>query len=156
RYVFPDEASVMADIARFCRDTLDNGDTPVLFGYSLGKCQVILRTLAESGLPISLHPQCLKITEACAALGSEFPPYRIFDDADHAGSVVISPPLPKTSSWLKRIQNPKTAIISGWSLDPSAVFRYQCDKAFPLSDHGDYLDLQALVARVRPSCVYTV
>lgn len=156
RYVFPAESGVMAEIVRFCRETLENGDTPVLFGYSLGKCQVILRTLADSGLPVALHPQCVKITEACAALGCAFPPYRAFDDSDPFEGVVISPPLPKTASWLKRIRNPKTAIISGWSLDPSAVFRYQCDKAFPLSDHADYLDLQAFVAQVRPSCVYTV
>jgi len=28
-----------------------------------------------------------------------------------------------------------------WALDPGATYRYQCDAAFPLSDHADYTDL---------------
>ena len=29
-------------------------------------------------------------------------------------------------------------MISGWAVDPNAVYRYQVDAAFPLSDHADY------------------
>ncbi len=156
RYVFPAEADVMADVARFCRETIENGETPVLYGYSLGKSQAILRALADSGLPVMLHPQSLKMTEACLALGWSFPPFSPFDSERLPGHVVVSPPLPKGASWLRQIPAPKTAIVSGWALDPGANFRYQCDKAFPLSDHADYLDLLSFVAQVAPKTVYTV
>ncbi len=156
RYTFPPESEVIADILRFCRETLDNGETPVLFGYSLGKSQEILRSLTDSGLEAMLHPQSFKLTETCRSLGWEFPAYQKFDEATQEGKVIISPPLAKSAKWLKRIKNPITAIISGWATDPAALYRYQCDKAFPLSDHSDYLDLQSFVAQVKPRTVYTV
>lgn len=156
RYTFPPESEIAADIVRFCKDTLENGDTPVLFGYSLGKSQSILRWLTDSNLTVMLHSKSLELTKTCEELGWKFPAYRPFTDNSHQGHVIISPPQPKNSSWLKRIHNPKTAMISGWAIDPSAIYRYQCDKAFPLSDHSDYLDLQSFVAQVNPKTIYTV
>ena len=51
RYVFPPTAQVLAAIIKFCRQTLEDGEVPVLFGYSLGKSQEILSSLAEAALP---------------------------------------------------------------------------------------------------------
>ncbi|MBC2608142.1 MBL fold metallo-hydrolase RNA specificity domain-containing protein [Pelagicoccus albus] len=156
RYTFPPEEQVFGEMIQFCRDTLDNGDTPVIFGYSLGKSQAILRSLAEAKLEVMLHPQVLKLTRSCEELGWEFPPYFAFAERQHEGKVIISPPMPKDSEWMQSIRKPKTAMISGWALDPSSTFRYQCDKTFPISDHADYLDLLSFVAKVDPSEVYTV
>ncbi|MDQ8203126.1 ATP-dependent DNA ligase [Pelagicoccus sp. SDUM812003] len=156
RYTFPPESEVIADIIRFARESIENGETPVLFGYSLGKSQEILRALADSDLQAMLHPQSYKLTESCATLGWEFPDFQPFDPSDHEGKVLICPPMARNASWLKKVRKPKTAIISGWAIDPSAVYRYQCDKAFPLSDHADYLDLQSFVAQVAPKTVFTV
>lgn len=156
RYTFPPEKEVFADIIRFCRDTLDNGETPILFGYSLGKSQAILRSLAEAELEIMLHPSAHKLTLSCQSLGWDFPPYHLFEARNHRGKVLISPPMQKNAEWLKSIHKPKTAIISGWAIDSSATYRYQCDKAFPLSDHADYLDLLSFVNRVQPKQTYTI
>lgn len=156
RYTFPPEKEVYKDIIRFCLETLENGDTPVLFGYSLGKSQAILRSLSEASLEVMLHPSALKLTLACQKLGWTFPLCQPFEARSHKGKVVISPPLPKSAEWLRSIHNPKTAMISGWAIDSSAKYRYQCDRAFPLSDHADYLDLLSFVEKVRPKEVYTV
>ncbi|HEX2860797.1 MAG TPA: ATP-dependent DNA ligase, partial [Lacunisphaera sp.] len=43
-----------------------------------------------------------------------------------------------------------------WAMDPGANYRYQCDTAFPLSDHADFPDLLAFVDRVQPKRVFTV
>ncbi len=156
RYTFPPEEEVYSDIIRFCRETIENGDTPVLFGYSLGKSQAILRALTDQGLEVTLHPAALKLTQSCQKLGWKFPSYLPFDPRNQNGKVVISPPLPKSSEWIQSIHNAKTAMISGWAIDPSSTYRYQCDKTFPLSDHADYLDLQNFVAKVSPKEVFTV
>src|SRR5207249_2152395 len=37
QYVFPPAAEVMKGVIRFCREALDNDETAVLLGYSLGK-----------------------------------------------------------------------------------------------------------------------
>src|SRR6185312_3696884 len=43
-----------------------------------------------------------------------------------------------------------------WALDPGATYRYQCDAAFPLSDHADYTDLVRYVELVQPRRVLTL
>lgn len=62
RYVFPPENEVLAAIVAFCRGCLADGDTPVLFAYSLGKSQELLCGLAESRLPVMLHPETFRLT----------------------------------------------------------------------------------------------
>lgn len=155
-YVFPPTGQVLADIAEFCRLALDEGETPVLFGYSLGKSQELLSGLAAAQLPVMLHPQTLRLTKVYEELGRTFPPYREFDPAAVAGHVVICPPQSAASPFLRRIGARRTAIITGWALDPGVVYRYQCDAAFPLSDHADFPDLLRFVERVNPRRVLTL
>jgi DNA ligase-1 len=156
QHVFPPTAEVMARIIKFCRQTLEDGEVPVLFGYSLGKSQEILSGLAEAGLPIMLHPQTAKMTRIYEELGQAFPAYRAFALSEVAGHVVVCPPQANQSSWLRKIKPRRTAAITGWANDPAAIYRYQCDAAFPLSDHADYADLLKFVELVQPKRVYTV
>ena len=155
-YVFPPTEQVLADIAHFCRIAVDEGETPVLFGYSLGKSQELLSGLAAAQLPVMLHPQTLRLTKVYEELGRTFPAYREFDPAAVAGHVVICPPQSAASPFLRRIGPRRTAVITGWALDPGAVYRYQCDAAFPLSDHADFPDLLRFVERVNPRRVLTL
>ena len=47
-------------------------------------------------------------------------------------------------------------MLTGWALDPGATYRYQCDAAFPLTDHADYPDLLRYVELVQPKRVLTL
>jgi DNA ligase-1 len=156
QYVFPPTEEVLRDIAGFCHDCLDDGETPVLFGYSLGKSQELLCGLAAAQLPVMLHPQTLRLTRIYDELGIAFPPYRGFDAKEVAGHVVICPPQSGGSAFLRQIPRRRTAVVTGWALDPGAIFRHQCDAAFPLSDHADYPDLLRFVEAVRPQRVLTL
>ncbi len=155
-YVFPPTAQVLSDIVRFCHQTLEDGETPVLYGYSLGKSQELLSSLAEARLPLMLHPQTVKMTRVYEELGIAFPAYRPFLAEEVAGHVVICPPQAGQSTFLKKIPRKRCAVITGWALDPGAIFRYQCDAAFPLSDHADYDDLLRFVELVKPQRVLTL
>jgi DNA ligase-1 len=156
RYVFPPTAEVLARIIHFCQDALEDGQVPVLFGYSLGKSQELLSSLAEANLPVMLHPQTLKITRVYEELGQSFCPYQPFTLTEVAGHVVLCPPQANQSAWLRKIKPRRTAAVTGWAIDPAAVYRYQCDAAFPLSDHADYADLLRFVELVQPRRVLTV
>jgi DNA ligase-1 len=57
---------------------------------------------------------------------------------------------------LEKIPRKRVAMISGWAVDPNAVYRYQVDAAFPLSDHADYNDLIRYVDLVKPKRVFTL
>jgi DNA ligase 1 len=155
-YILPPTAEVLASIVRFCHAALEDGETPVLFGYSLGKSQELLSGLAGANLPAMLHPQTYKLTRIYEELGLTFPPYRAFDSAVIPGHVVICPPQAPGATFLKKIPSPRTAMITGWALDPGAIFRYQCDAVFPLSDHADFPDLLRFVELVQPQRVLTL
>jgi len=156
QYEFPPTDDVLGEIAAFCHTCIDDGETPVLFGYSLGKSQELLCGLAEAKLPVMLHPQTLRLTRIYEELGIAFPPYREFNHAELAGHVVICPPQSNASTFLKRISRRRTAVVTGWAMDPGAIYRYQCDAAFPLSDHADFPDLLCFVEAVKPQRVLTL
>lgn len=155
-YALPPTEAVLADVIAFCRAALEDGETPVLFGYSLGKSQEILSALAGAALPVMLHPQTLKLTRVYESLGLAFPPYAAFAAGTCAGHVVICPPQAANAPFVRKIPRRRTAVLTGWALDPGARFRYQCDAAFPLSDHADYPDLLRFVELTQPRRVLTL
>jgi len=155
-YRFPPTADVMRGVIRFCREALDNDETAVLFGYSLGKSQEVLRGLAEAGLPIVLHGAVHKLTQVYEQLGQVFPAYDLYDPAAARGKVIICPPTMSGSHALRKLGRVRTAVLTGWAVDPNCRFRSQTDAAFPLSDHADFPDLIELVKKVAPKKVYTL
>ncbi len=155
-YQFPPEANVRRDIAAFCHQALAEGTTPVLYGYSLGKSQEVLRGLADEGLPVMLQRDVRKMTKLYEKLGMTFPPHELLD-AEHArGKVIIAPPQSLKTLQKVALGKIRTAAITGWAMDSSCRFRSGTDAAFPLSDHADYEGLLELVHRVRPRKVFTV
>src|SRR5436305_3137480 len=60
------------------------------------------------------------------------------------------------SAGLRRLGQVRTAVLTGWAVDPNCRFRYQTDAAFPLSDHADFEELIELVKKVAPKKVYTL
>src|SRR5207244_7762543 len=79
-----------------------------------------------------------------------------YNPKDVTGKVLICPLSANRSRMLERISNKRVAMISGWAVDPNAVYRYQVDAAFPLSDHADYDDLIRYVELVQPRRVLTL
>lgn len=129
----------------------------MLLGYSLGKAQEILCALARAGLTPMLHRSVHEITEIYRELQPGFPcRYERFDADRTAGKVLICPPSVSRTVMLTRIKNRRTAVFTGWAVEPGAKFRYGCDAAFPLSDHADYEDLVRYVEVVKPKRVLTL
>jgi len=155
-YVFPPTGEVVSAILRFCRETLEDGDTPVLLAYSLGKAQEVLSALAHADLPIMLHGAVARITEVYASLGAVFPSYQKYRAGAAQGHVVICPPNVNGSAMLQKLPRRRVAALTGWALDPGAIHRMRCDAVFPLSDHADYPDLIRYVELVQPRRVLTL
>ncbi len=157
KYRFPPTQEVMAEMVRFCAECLEEGQTPVLLGYSLGKAQEILCALVRAGMTPMLHGSVHKMTEIYRKLQPGFPcEYEKYDAKEIAGKVLICPPSANRTTMLTRIQNRRTAVLTGWAVDPGSKFRYGCDAAFPLSDHADYEDLVRYVELVKPTRVLTL
>jgi DNA ligase 1 len=156
KYVFPPVEQVIAEVTKFCIETLEENFVPILFGYSLGKAQEILAALNGSGLRILLHPSVYKLTKIYEELRQSLPEYFPYDESRVAGGVVICPPTSNRTRLVQRIKNRRTAILTGWALNPATIHRYQCDAAYPLSDHADYPDLINYVELIQPKRIFTV
>lgn len=151
KYRFPSADDVIAQMLAFVRETLRDGGIPVLMGYSLGKAQEILCALGDEGLPVMVHPSVAQITEVLAPHLGKLPQWRLFKADEAAGHVLVFPPgskldLPKT----------RTAMLSGWAIQPSAKYRYGVDLALPLSDHADHPELHETIEQVKPRRIYLV
>jgi DNA ligase-1 len=156
RYRFPPTKEVIDRMVAFCSETIDAGEVPVLLGYSLGKAQEILCALEGAGLSPMLHGSVYRMTRIYEQLGQSFCKYVRYNRNDVAGKVLICPPSANHSPMLEKIPRKRVAMISGWAVDPHAVYRYQVDAAFPLSDHADYDDLLRYVNLVQPRRVLTL
>ncbi|HEX8898865.1 MAG TPA: ATP-dependent DNA ligase [Chthoniobacterales bacterium] len=156
RYRFPPTEQIVGQIVAFCRDALETGAVPVLLGYSLGKAQEILCALSDAGLKPMLHGMVHRMTRIYEQFGQSFCEYERYNASDVVGKVLICPPSVNRSRILEKIKEKRVAMISGWAVDPGAIYRYQVDAAFPLSDHADYTDLIRYVELVQPERVLTL
>ncbi|WP_395743049.1 ATP-dependent DNA ligase [Prosthecobacter sp.] len=156
QFTFPPTAQVVAQVLKFVQETLEDGGIPVLLGYSLGKAQEILCALAEAGHPVMVHKSIWDMTRAVAPLLGRLPEYQLFDAAHAAGHVLLFPPSNGRSIAIKKLKVCRTAMLTGWALQPGAKFRYQVDEIFPLSDHADYPELIETVEEVKPRRVWLV
>lgn len=155
-FVFPPTELVLADVVKFCREALEDGEVPVLLGYSLGKAQEILCAVAAAGLKPMLHGAVAKMTRIYRDLVPGFPDFVEYTASEVAGHVLICPPSVRGSRMIQRIKKRRVAMLTGWAMMPGAVHRYQVDAAFPLSDHAGYDDLLKYVELVRPQRVLTL
>ncbi len=155
-YVFPPSEAVWPGIIRFCAEALDNDETPVLLGYSLGKAQEILMGLMGSGLPVSLAPPMMSMTQVYKGFGIEFPAYQEWEGGAIPGRVLIAPPGMSTAKLRQQLGPSRLAILSGWALRSGATHQYRVDAAFPISDHADFPELVEFARRVSPRKVFTL
>src|SRR5213595_879404 len=155
-YRFPPTEQIINQVVTFCRETIDDGEVPVLLGYSLGKAQEILCGLEGAELIPMLHGSVYQMTRIYEQFGQSFCKFVRYDANDVAGKVLICPPSANRSSMLEKIPRKRVAMITGWAVDLNAVYRYQVDAAFPLSDHADYNELIRYVEMVQPRRVLTL
>ena len=64
KYVFPPEHEIQEQILNFVRSSIDDGETPILFGYSLGKAQEAVALLEKNKIPCLQHKTVAAMTEA--------------------------------------------------------------------------------------------
>ncbi len=158
-YIMPPVEKIISQIVDFCQASIEDGEIPILFAYSLGKTQELLAQLKPHlTIPIYLHPKAYAITQIYEKNGIDLPPY--FEMPQNfkinKNAIVIAPPQMLGTAWIRKIPKRRTAMITGWALDPAAIYRYRVDQMFPISDHADYNELLELVRKVKPRRVFTL
>lgn len=156
RYRFPETETVVEQIRAFCLETLEQGETPVLFCYSLGKGQEVLACLEGLEAPLYLHTAHWKMANLYRDMGVRLPPFQRYQPGQKLDGVLLCASGCRRGQWFHRLGRIRTAYISGWALDAGARWRFGTDAAFPLSDHADYDDLLAYVRQTGAKAVHTM
>ncbi|MGC4117645.1 MAG: MBL fold metallo-hydrolase [Myxococcales bacterium] len=155
KYRFPPRLETYQAIHGFARQTLDSGATPVLFAYTLGKSQEAMKLLTDAGLKVAAHSTIADLADVYAKLGCPIP-HRRFDGEIQPGEVLVFPMHLTRSRALDKIGPSRSAVLTGWALDPGTRYRYGTDAAFPLSDHADFDGLLTYVQQTGARKVLTL
>jgi DNA ligase-1 len=96
------------------------------------------------------------MTQVYEQFGQCFPPYEPYEAGRTHGKVLLCPPNVVNTAMLRNLGKHRSAVLTGWAVDPSSKYRYGADAAFPISDHADFPDLIEFVKRVSPEKVLTL
>jgi Cft2 family RNA processing exonuclease len=154
QYAFPPRDEVEGEMIAFARGALEAGAVPVFFAYSLGKAQEAVAILGNAGLALTAHPAIADMCEVYRECGVQLPPYKAYGGHTFdPQSVLIWPPSNRSVRKALRGKLAFTAILTGWTLDRGAIFRYGANCGFALSDHADYPALLRYVELAQPKKV---
>ncbi|MEL7271277.1 MAG: ligase-associated DNA damage response exonuclease [Bacteroidota bacterium] len=135
------QKEVFDDINGWWAENQAEGKTSVLFGYSLGKAQRLLKHLDTSIGKIYTHGAVENMTEVLRAV-VDLPETTLItrDTKKEAllGNIVVAPPSAHGSTWIRKMVPYVTASASGWMTFRGARRRRAIDKGFVLSDHCDW------------------
>lgn len=142
-YQWKEERGIHIEINKWWSENAEAGRPSLLFAYSLGKAQRVLRGLDPSIGPIfahgAVHP-FLPVYETC---GVTFPRVQKPKDGsgDWAGAMIVAPPAVEDAGWTRRFKDAKRGFASGWMAVRGARRRRNLDRGFVLSDHADWAGL---------------
>jgi Cft2 family RNA processing exonuclease len=151
QYVFPSHDDVAGQMIEFARESLEHDAVPVFFAYSLGKAQEAMAILGNAGLPVTVHGAIDTLAQVYEECGMALPAYQRYHlETFDTRSALIWPPGGKALPKALRNKPVRTAVLTGWSLDRGALFRYGTERGFALSDHADYPALLHYIERAQP------
>lgn len=138
------QKQVFVDINQWWTQNKAEGKTSVLFGYSLGKAQRLLKYLDADIGNIFTHGAIENMTEVLRPM-MDFPETKLITKEtkknELLGHIVLAPPSAHGSTWIRKMVPYVTASASGWMTFRGARRRRAIDKGFVLSDHCDWQGL---------------
>jgi putative mRNA 3-end processing factor len=154
-YRWQKEGIIHQQINAWWQENVEAGRPSMLFAYSLGKAQRLLRGLDSSIGPIfahgAIHP-FLPVYEKC---GVVFPKVQKPKEGsgEWAGSMIVAPPAVEDAGWTRRFKGASRGFASGWMAVRGARRRRNLDRGFVLSDHADWSGLLEVIEGTGAECV---
>ncbi len=142
------QREVFKEINQWWQENREEGNTSVLFAYSLGKAQRLLKNLDSSIGEIYTHAAIENMNDVVRGIASLPQTNRITKDTkkeEIKGNLVLAPPSAHGSPWIRKMVPYVTASASGWMTFRGARRRRAIDKGFVLSDHCDWSSLLSAI-----------
>ena len=146
------QVEVFENINNWWAENRAEGKTSILFGYSLGKAQRLLKYLNTDIGEIYTHGAIENMTEVLRPY-VDFPKTTLITKETKKeqllGNIVLAPPSAHGSTWIRKMVPYVTASASGWMTFRGARRRRAIDKGFVLSDHCDWPGLLESIEATR-------
>jgi putative mRNA 3-end processing factor len=133
--------------------------TYVVGVYALGKCQRVLTLLRAAGYerPIYLHGALIELCALYRRHGVDLgllEPAIAAAPADLKGAIVLCPPQALAERWTRRLNEPLTALASGWMRIRQRAKQLGVELPLVISDHADWDELTATFDELKPGEIW--
>jgi len=135
-------AEMFAEINQWWAANAAVGRSSVLFGYSFGKAQRMLKSVDANIGPIFCHGAVEVLNRAYREAGIDLPTTQTVNEVDkkfdYSRALVVAPPSASGTPWLKRFGDYSDAFASGWMAIRGSKKQRNVDRGFVISDHADW------------------
>ncbi|MDA0658254.1 MAG: MBL fold metallo-hydrolase [Planctomycetota bacterium] len=155
KYRLPPREEVLGELLQTVTRCFEDGKTPVIYAYVLGKAQEVTRILTQAGIPVQQHPEIFVMSQLYEESGCPLGNYALYDGVVRPGHVLVVPPASqKRAAQLTGVTRPFKIAVTGWALRSDCRHWLRVDAAFPVSDHADFDELLQAVEQVSPQQVF--
>jgi len=146
-YHWEKEEAVHQQINQWWSNNAKAGKPSLLFAYSLGKAQRVLRGLDSEIGPIYAHGAIHPFLPVYESSGVKFPCVQKPKEGggNWADGIIVAPPAVEDAGWTRRFKGAERAFASGWMAVRGAKRRRNLDRGFVLSDHADWAGLLEVI-----------
>ncbi len=146
-YHWENEEEVQRQINQWWCENAKEGKPSLIFAYSLGKAQRVLRGLDSSIGSIFAHGAVHPFLPVYESYGVKFPSIQKPKEGngDWAGAMIVAPPAVEDAGWTRRFKGAQRGFASGWMAVRGARRRRNLDRGFVLSDHADWEGLLEVI-----------
>jgi putative mRNA 3-end processing factor len=135
-------AEMFAEINAWWASNAANGRASVLFAYSFGKAQRLIKSVDANIGPIFCHGAVEILNRAYREADVLLPETQMVSDVergfDYSRALVVAPPSAQGTPWLKRFGDYSDAFASGWMAVRGRKKQNNVDRGFVVSDHADW------------------
>jgi putative mRNA 3-end processing factor len=157
-YCWPDQDEVYEKINNWWRQNTSEGITSILYGYSLGKSQRIIKNIDHGIGPVFVHRTVGTMNDAIIADGGDLPVTTTLTENMDAqmiqGNLIIAPPSFTSGPMVRGLAPFSVAMASGWI--QSGRNMGSLDFGFVLSDHADWNGLLTAIKATGAGRVITM
>jgi hypothetical protein len=154
RFNFPDYEYIKQRLAEFVEAAIYAGEIPVIYAYSTGKAQEVMKILGDAGFNTYVTAHALANAEIHNKYGIEIKNTNfITENHPEGGALVVPPGFKQLDALFPRFRK-RTCFVSGWAMYPGYIRMSYVDEFIPLSDHASYSDLLRYVEAANPKKIY--
>ncbi len=155
-YKWAPHEQLFAQIRDFARNALNDGATPVLLCYNLGKAQEVMHALAGAcpEMAVQIHGAGAPLCRVYESFGINLGRWEPYDKSSVPGKALITPASTADTAMVQNIRNARIAYVSGWASLEARASQLLADALIPLSDHLDFFELLDTCRKCNPGHVY--